>query len=347
MAKPYGLMVGVVFSAFALSGCVLPAAVSIASFAFDGASYVATGKSVQDHAISMVADEDCALWRVVAGRSICVEKSETTIAALPVQPPQRTRDGVSEPTGLEASAPDRTATAPEEGERPASAAVAASEESSPAAEAPVELAAAEEPAREGRTVGVVETDALVVEETASIQWAELPRNGPLTGGGETFDGALSTDATDDPPRPRLAVAATNPNAKVEAQRILAAKAAGVGPFALAPDGAWRPLGAPEPQGLAAAFDGALGSGKASSVRLPTSTVEARSVYLVFGTFADSSKADIAVRRYADFTTHVWRDSRGGRRLYRVVTGPYAAGEAHAALSAAARSGAPHVWLLQF
>jgi hypothetical protein len=74
-----------------LGGCVLPAAESIASVAFDGVSYAATGKSVQDNAISVVADEDCALWRAVVGRSICTERSETVIASLPIQQPARGR----------------------------------------------------------------------------------------------------------------------------------------------------------------------------------------------------------------------------------------------------------------
>ena len=54
-----------------LGGCGLPPAISVASWALDGVSYLATGKSVTDHAISQVANQDCALLRVVQGREIC------------------------------------------------------------------------------------------------------------------------------------------------------------------------------------------------------------------------------------------------------------------------------------
>jgi len=54
-----------------LSGCALPAAVSIASYAVDGASFVATGRSMSDHGISILLREDCALFRVLKGEPVC------------------------------------------------------------------------------------------------------------------------------------------------------------------------------------------------------------------------------------------------------------------------------------
>lgn len=62
----------------ALSGCVaVPASMTIASFAFDGMSYAATGKSTNDHALSAVTGEDCALWRVVKDKPVCAEPAKT------------------------------------------------------------------------------------------------------------------------------------------------------------------------------------------------------------------------------------------------------------------------------
>jgi hypothetical protein len=55
------------------AGCVLPPPATIASYALDGVSFFSTGKSVSDHAISAVAEKDCALWRVVKGERICRE----------------------------------------------------------------------------------------------------------------------------------------------------------------------------------------------------------------------------------------------------------------------------------
>lgn len=57
-----------------LAGCVaIPPVVSIASWAINGVSYLASGKSVSDHAISAVLDQDCATWRILKGDPICVD----------------------------------------------------------------------------------------------------------------------------------------------------------------------------------------------------------------------------------------------------------------------------------
>jgi len=54
-----------------LGGCSLPPALTAASWALDGVSYLVSGKSVTDHAISEVAQQDCALFRIVQDREIC------------------------------------------------------------------------------------------------------------------------------------------------------------------------------------------------------------------------------------------------------------------------------------
>lgn len=70
-----------------LTGCGLPPALSVASTVADGFSYVVSGKSVSDHALSMVASRDCAMMRVLDGREICTdvatEESTVLLAAAP------------------------------------------------------------------------------------------------------------------------------------------------------------------------------------------------------------------------------------------------------------------------
>jgi len=56
-----------------LGGCGLPPALSAASWALDGISYLASGKSVTDHAISEVMQQDCALLRAVLDQDICAD----------------------------------------------------------------------------------------------------------------------------------------------------------------------------------------------------------------------------------------------------------------------------------
>ena len=68
-----------------VAGCVLPPALSIASFVADGVSIVGSGKTVTDHAISLLAHKDCRMWRLLKGESIC--QAETTVVATAKLPP--------------------------------------------------------------------------------------------------------------------------------------------------------------------------------------------------------------------------------------------------------------------
>ncbi len=65
----------------ALSGCGLPPAVAIASYALDGALLAATGKTSNDHALSVALQQDCSMLRVVSGGEICRDHEPTDRAA--------------------------------------------------------------------------------------------------------------------------------------------------------------------------------------------------------------------------------------------------------------------------
>jgi len=56
-----------------LAGCGLPPAFAIASYAIDGILLLTKGKTSTDLAISMVAQQDCAMWRIVQGKEICTD----------------------------------------------------------------------------------------------------------------------------------------------------------------------------------------------------------------------------------------------------------------------------------
>jgi len=55
------------------AGCAIPVPLQIASWVADGISYVTTKKSLTDHGISLVMDQDCALWRGFVEGEICHE----------------------------------------------------------------------------------------------------------------------------------------------------------------------------------------------------------------------------------------------------------------------------------
>lgn len=60
----------------ALGGCSVSPAVDAVSWGVDGFSYLITGKSMTDHAMSAAAGKDCAMLRVVKGQKTCVPKDE-------------------------------------------------------------------------------------------------------------------------------------------------------------------------------------------------------------------------------------------------------------------------------
>ena len=57
-----------------LGGCAIPLGVHVAAWALDGISYVATKKSLTDHGLSIVTEQDCAMWRILKQEEICAEK---------------------------------------------------------------------------------------------------------------------------------------------------------------------------------------------------------------------------------------------------------------------------------
>jgi cell division septation protein DedD len=79
-------LLSLVFLLLLAAGCALPPAVTIASFAADGVSYVATGKSVTDHGLSAATGEDCALLRpVLSDKPVCSMKETAAGKAVPVE----------------------------------------------------------------------------------------------------------------------------------------------------------------------------------------------------------------------------------------------------------------------
>ncbi len=76
--KPSFIVIGL--SAF-LAGCGLPPAVTALSFALDGVSLAASGKTTGELALSEITQMDCALWRVLKGDPVCREETDGTLLA--------------------------------------------------------------------------------------------------------------------------------------------------------------------------------------------------------------------------------------------------------------------------
>ena len=62
-----------------LGGCALPVPLQIASLTLDGLSVLTTQKTMTDHGISMVTNQDCALWRGVVEGTVCRGGAPVTV----------------------------------------------------------------------------------------------------------------------------------------------------------------------------------------------------------------------------------------------------------------------------
>ncbi len=63
-----------------LGACSIPVPLKFMSWGLDGIAYLTAEKSVTDLGISLVAQQDCALWRGITGEQICRSEDGTAIA---------------------------------------------------------------------------------------------------------------------------------------------------------------------------------------------------------------------------------------------------------------------------
>ena len=68
---------GVVLLPLFVAACGLPPAVTVASFAIDAISLAVSEKTVADHALSQIAQKDCAMWRGFTGDELCIDEDST------------------------------------------------------------------------------------------------------------------------------------------------------------------------------------------------------------------------------------------------------------------------------
>lgn len=73
---------------FICSACAAPVGVTVAAFMADGVSYATTEKSISDHGLSAITEQDCAMHRVFTDGPVCADDNgNVQIAAnLPFEP---------------------------------------------------------------------------------------------------------------------------------------------------------------------------------------------------------------------------------------------------------------------
>ncbi len=87
----------ILFIPLLAAGCAMPPALTIASLAADGISYIATGKSTTDHALSAIASEDCALVRAVQEQPICVAERPVQVSMSGAKPQSAAASAPADP----------------------------------------------------------------------------------------------------------------------------------------------------------------------------------------------------------------------------------------------------------
>lgn len=178
-----------------LSGCALPPVVGAVAYLADGVSYVSTGKSVTDNAISTVMDEDCSAWRLLLAESICRgrnDKGKKNAIAVAAATTVHPGEGPNNDTGAPAGSPSiKVAEAP----KAATPAVAARLAAIAPAAGPATPAAGREPALATRVLH--DAPAATAEPAQAWQVAAL-RPQPLEAASVTKKPAATKAATQDP-----------------------------------------------------------------------------------------------------------------------------------------------------
>ncbi len=313
-----------------LPGCVLPIALSAASAGFDGLTYIATGKSPSDHAISELADQNCSTWRIFAGRAICrdytpEERHDTQLARARLERRDPAEGNVRDPSYAGLREPP-LALAQASGAQ-------ADEGGGVQDDAPAQSAAAQP-----GTTGSPAADRRDTDMTA-------PETAPDSGADRSVDAAplasQAMDATErhgfaasSAPRPAAAPAAT----ESAASEPVVALNRGTAATALPAVAAFSP-GPARPAATRAA-----GPAMANVTLAPAAP--AHSVYLVLASFASRANAERALGIYGDAHPGIAAMNVHGATLYRVVAGPFKADQLVAAQTRMERAyGVGSAWTL--
>ena len=329
-----------------LNACALPAAYSVATLAIDGISYATSGKGLSDHAISAVANEDCAMWRALQARPICrdADVPETMVAAAP---------GVAAAPAAEES----EVLAMVLGAAPAAGGPVAPETAT--TETPTEMAAAtampgEFEATAAAFAAIAAAGGSMVAATPEPDGSEAPA--AVIAVAPPAGGLMA-------PETAMAEAPGEPEVTVE---VLAAVPAAGGPVApetattetpaetpaATASPAIRPtaMAATKPEPLAA-MTGTPATTAAKPIQLaalavPLPSMEAKPKFgrfVVLASYLKEAHARAAMKRGQAFAPRMARVRVRGKLYYRVVSGPYARDAIGAMRRTMIGGGFPDAW----
>ncbi len=88
-------LLALILAPLALAGCIMPVGVQVASLIADGVSLATTDKTLTDHGLSAVTEQDCAMWRVVNDEEVCRDYEQGLVMTADAD-----QGGVKAPQGL-------------------------------------------------------------------------------------------------------------------------------------------------------------------------------------------------------------------------------------------------------
>lgn len=307
-----------------LSGCALPVGVTVATWAADGWSLLATNKSIIDHGISFVAEQDCALWRVFSDDAICSDYEDEGVALAdsgglrPVG-----FSGVEQDDALadyrELTGQDTAGTSIED-QRPSGPVVIAS-------------------------LG----DANDYVPAGSSPWYRKTRNEEYLA---LMPEAFSVGRNSTTGKPRIAVADTKPQASAE--KPMPAVAVAAVETSVATETVVASGQNPAPA-IDIEFTSVAASAPAREADPVRAVVRERAPdgsflavpgrYFVIASFGVWDNATRFAARHSDLAAHIQQATVDGASVYRVVVGPYLPDEKNSVRDAIISAGVDSLWSL--
>ncbi|RCK30946.1 hypothetical protein TH9_18835 [Thalassospira xiamenensis] len=299
----------VVAAPLALAACGGPVELTVAKLAGDLISYVTTGKSTTDHAVSAVAERDCALHRPLFEEDVCQDNvllDDAVALAEPGAPSIKQKIRDAEPAIYAVNAPGEDWSQPKAGARTSAVivktdlpprpvihdAVSHDEGAAVPVPAPVEIASAQD------------------QFTPDYDRTPLRNEGPLDPQGEA-DAAVAGYVA--PPKPVAPMAETQTAALTD-PGIMTDEVSVIAPETTAHD-------------------------KLVAVPLAGD-------YVVLASFADQLRAQNALSLYSEYQPRLISATVKGREYLRVAVGPLSHEHAKDLRHLAAKKGVKDPWIVE-
>ena len=299
----------VVVAPLALAACGGPVELTVAKLAGDLISYVTTGKSTTDHAVSAVAERDCALHRPLFEEDVCQDNvllDDAVALAEPGAPSIKQKIRDAEPAIYAVNAPGEDWSQPKAGARTSAVIVKTDLPPRPVAD---EKATDEDAAQKKAATAPVEIASAREQFTPDYDQAALRNEGPLDPQGEA-DAAVAGYIT--PAKPVQPVVETRTAALTDTD-------------VMTDDTSVMVPADPEQDKLVA--DPLPGD------------------YVILASFADQLRAQNALSLYSEYQPHLISATVRGREYLRIAVGPLSHEHAKDLRHLAAKKGVKDPWIV--